>query len=208
MSIEVRNKEITMKKLNHETTMKLILRTFLLVLIVLNVACGAGVLHRPYEASGYNVREMTDNLNNDLAVGTFTRTQSDLVQDPWFIRSLNKMRYARASGHHDFIADAIANELMLAQKLDGQSNLILKGHLLEHKFDDGYGTGVGSIEMAFTLTADGKVLYAQTKRIEHTWDSAFSALAVGQAIWAQLAMIEMLINSLVTDIDFINAVNE
>jgi len=187
--------------------MKLILRTFMLVLIALNVACtttGAS-----YEASGYNVREIENNLNNDLAVGEFTRTQSDRVQDPWLFRDLTKIESPIGNGHHDFIADAIMNELMLARKLNVQSNLVLKGDLLEHKVDAALGTGVGSIEMAFTLHADGKVLYNETKRIEHKWDSAFvGTTAANKAVRGHLEMIGMLINSLFTDIDFINAVNE
>ena len=187
--------------------MKLILRLFMLVLIALNVACT--MTGATYEASGYNVREIEENLNNDLAVGDFTRTESDRVQDPWIFRGASKIRSPIGDGHHDFIADAITNELMLARKLDGQSNLVLKGDLLEHKVDAAMSTGVGSVEMKFTLNAEGKVLYDETKRIEHKWNSAFvGTTAANKAVRGHLEMIEMLIKSLFADIDFINAINE
>lgn len=187
--------------------MKLILKPFMLILIVLNVGCT--MTGATYEASSYNVREIENNLNNDLAVGDFTRTQSDLVQDPWVFRGASKIKSPVGDGHHDFIADAITNELMLARKLDGQSNLVLKGDLLEHKVDAAMSTGVGSVEMKFTLNTEGTVLYDKTKRIEHKWDSAFvGTTAANKAVRGHLEMIEMLVNSLFTDIDFINAINE
>jgi hypothetical protein len=186
--------------------MNLLSKLAILLALSLTVACaGTGVT---YEPSAFNVREIEQGLRNDLAVGEFTRSESEKVQDPWKFRQLTTIKSPIGEGHHDFIANAISMELMLARKLDKDSGMVLQGNLVEQKMDTGLGTGKGSIEMRFNLNTENGPVFEESKRIDHQWESSFVGMtAANQAMRGYLEMIEKLVNKLFTDADFIEAVN-
>lgn len=185
---------------------KVIANILLILSLSLNTACT--VTGVTYEASSYNVREAEKTLDNNLAVGDFSRKQNSLVQDPWIFREASKVASPIGEGHHDYIADAIKTELMLARRYDANSDLVLTGEMFQHLVDAGMSEGVGSVGMRFMLDSAGSIIYDENKFIEHKWDSAFVGVtAANKAYRGHLEMTSKLINNLFSDTNFINAVN-
>ena len=184
-----------------------VIRFAILIGVVFTAGCSA--TGAKYEASAYNVREIEASLKNSIAVGKFTRDESELVIDPWNFRGATKVASPVGDGHHDYIAKGIEDELMLARRLDAGSRLVLSGHLTEHIVDaSGMKVGEGSVAMTFTLRDFGEIAYEDSKRVDYKWDSAFMGVtAAANAARAHLEMIERLINSLFQDASFIGAVN-
>jgi len=184
-----------------------VIRFVILAGLIFTVGCST--TGAKYEASAYNVREIEASFKNSIAVGKFTRDESELVIDPWSFRGATKIASPVGDGHHDYIAKGIEDELMLARRLDSGSPLVLSGNLTEHIVDaSGTNVGKGSVAMTFTLRNSGEIAYEDSKRVDYKWDSAFMGVtAATNAARAHLEMIERLINSLFQDAKFVGAVN-
>ena len=184
------------------------MRAVLLLATILMVGCS--MTGAKYESSSYNVREAESNLQKSIQVGEFTREDSPEVIDPWSFRGATAVKSPIGDGHHDFIAKAIENELLLARRLDTSSDLVLTGNLTAHVVDSSsLSVGEGKVAMEFVLRDAGQVKYQDTKTINHKWESAFmGTTAAINAARAHLEMIEKLIGSLFQDKNFQKAVNQ
>ncbi|MDA9579714.1 hypothetical protein N9S00_00750 [Luminiphilus sp.] len=182
---------------------------YCLLLTSLFLFAGCTMTGATYESQLYNVREIENSLRASLAVGEFTRSESEKVVDPWSFRGATKVASPVGDGYHDLIAKGIEDDLMLARRLDSKSNLVLTGDLTEHLVDaSSMSTGEGVVGMTFTLSDSGKVVYLKPVRIVHEWDSSFlGQTAANNAMRAHVEMIERLIASLFQDREFLGAAN-
>lgn len=182
---------------------------FCLAIFSFMLMSGCAVTSVKYEPVSKNVRTAEANFQEKISVGVFSReSENPLVDDPWTFRGATKFKSPVGAGHHDYIAKAIADELMLARKLDEDSTRILTGRLTEHKLAT-MGDGKGSIEVAFKLEKNGEALYNKAHRVDYSWDSSFvGGTAANKALRAYLVMVERLVFNLFSDAEFSNAVNE
>ena len=170
---------------------------------------GCAIDNVKYEPVSKNVRAAENNFQKKISVGDFSRNESSsLVDDPWTFRGATKYKSPVGSGHHDYIAKALSDELMLARRLDDESDKELTGRLTEHRIET-MGQGKGAVEMAFELKEDGKTIYEKSHRVDSSWDFAFMGMtAANKAMRAYLTMIEQLVFNLFSDEEFSEAVNQ
>jgi len=151
---------------------------YCLLLTSLFLFAGCTMTGATYESQLYNVREIENSLRASLAVGEFTRSESEKVVDP--ARRL----------------DSKSNLVLTGD---------LTEHLVDAS---SMSTGEGVVGMTFTLSDSGKVVYLKPVRIVHEWDSSFlGQTAANNAMRAHVEMIERLIASLFQDREFLGAAN-
>lgn len=184
------------------------LKTILLVISVLFISA-CSVTGPKYSVSAYNVQTLEKSLNNSVKVGSFTKNNSPAVKDPWSFRGASSVVSPVGKGYNDFLADALQSELMLAGKFDKSSSITITGNIVSHDVDaSGFNTGNSNIEVEFKVSDSAGDSYNETKRVDHSWESAFVGVtAAEKASRAYLVMIEKLLANLFNDPKFAEAIN-
>lgn len=105
-----------------------------------------------------------------------------------------------------YLREALTQELKDARLLDENASKEIKAYLLKNSLLTPMSTGSAELEARFVLSRGGSVLYDKTKSATVTWPSAFlGATALSSAQINYPKVYQKLLQSLFTDIDFLNA---
>jgi len=141
-------------------------------------------------------------------VGRFTST-SDQDKDnanPISIRG-SKFVSPYEGSYANYIAEAIKQELSIANKLDAKADTEGSGTLLKNNIDtSGINVGTADITARFIVEHNGQTLYDGVKAIHHEFPSSFAgAVAVPRARQEYSIAVQRLLASLYADQAFIAA---
>lgn len=178
----------------------------LLAALILVCASGCSVVAPNYSASIDNVETLKKAGDFKAKVGNFASPAAPGNANPISLRG-NSMASPNENSYGAYIAEAIKQELAMAQKLAPNADIELSGLLLKNDIDAGVGTGASNIELQVVVKKNGKVGYDQTKSASRKWESPFvGAVALPRAVQEYLLTIQNLLGSFYEDKDFINAV--
>lgn len=108
----------------------------------------------------------------------------------------------------EYLKASLEEHLKSAQLYDKDSDISLSAILLKNEVNaNGFIVGKADISANFTLRQDGKIIYEKIHTIHHEWDSSLAAaVAVPNALANYPIAIRKLIDSLMSDKEFIRAV--
>ncbi|WP_144630856.1 hypothetical protein [Bordetella genomosp. 13] len=161
--------------------------------------------------SAPNYQPSVDNVETLKKAGDFKAKVSEFKNEP-----SNENRYpigmrgaSMTSPYQDsfagYLAEAVTQELKLADRYDPASQVDISGVLLKNNVDT-FPRGAGSMEARFIVTNAGQVRYDQVKSTETVWRTSFmGAVAVPNAIAAYPDMVRKLISTLFNDQAFLDA---
>ncbi len=181
------------------------LRT-LLIALALAVISGCASNAPNYSPSITNIDAATK-LRGNVAVGKFSFKKGEES-------SLNSVG-ARAStfispvngSYADYLAQAASTELKSAGKLDAASTNVLTGTIEKNYLSAaGLSTNDAEVSVRFKLQDGDKTRYDKSMTAKHEWESSFlGAIAIPRAIQNYVVTLQMLLNKLYSDPDFVTA---
>lgn len=161
----------------------------------------------PYSPQVENVATLQNANVAETKIGEFTSApKSAQNADPISLRG-SKMHSPISDSYASYLADALRQELSLAEKYSESSDTEISGTLQKNDLDaTGLSQGNGVIEARFMVTRQGQIRYDDTKSAETTWPSSFlGSVAIPAAIQAYPGLVQKLINALFNDPAFLQA---
>ena len=106
-----------------------------------------------------------------------------------------------------YLADALAQELTLAGKVDAQSKIVISGQLIKNDIAaGGFSTNSGEVEARIVVMNNGAQKFDKVKRAELSWESSFmGAIAIPKALQQYPVIVQKLLSLLWADADFHSA---
>ncbi|WP_460534428.1 hypothetical protein [Chitinimonas naiadis] len=111
------------------------------------------------------------------------------------------------AGYGDYLKEALAQELKMANKLNADASIVISGELLENEIDaSGFSKGYGKVSARFVVKKQDKETYNKQKSAESQWESSFAGpVALPTAMNNYPLLIQRLLASLYDDQDFVAA---
>ncbi|SFB13704.1 hypothetical protein SAMN04515620_12022 [Collimonas sp. OK607] len=181
-------------------------RALLLSLSAAVLTTGCSLMAPQYSASIDNVQKLKDAGNYTAKVGEFASGQGRGNVNPISLRG-SSMSSPYQSSYSKYVAEAIKQELSLADKFAPNADVEVSGTLLKNDLDaSGFNTGTGEIEARFIVKKSGQILYDQVKSAHQEWPSSFAgAIAIPRAVQEYSNLVQKLLASLYADNAFLNA---
>lgn len=177
------------------------------VIALVVILSGCSMTAPPYAPQVDNVAKLRNTEVGDVKVGAFTSApQGKHNADPISLRG-SKMHSPVNDSYSAYLADALKQELSLAEKYSDTSTTEVTGTLQRNDLDaTGFSKGEGEIEARFVVTKAGQVSYDQVKSAETTWSSSFvGAIAIPAAVQAYPVLVQKLLDTLFSDPEFLKA---
>lgn len=107
-----------------------------------------------------------------------------------------------------YVAEALRQELSLANKLVAGSDTLVTGKLEKNELDaSGFSTGTASISARFVVSKGGVSVYESVKTVDNSWESSFiGATAIPAAVTGYHNTVQKLLASLYADPEFAKAI--
>ena len=182
-------------------------RTLLLPIALLGVALtsGCSMVAPRYTPSLENVQTLKDSGAQATNVGTFESTTTKENPKAISIRG-SSLNSPYDGSYGNYLADALKQELTLANKLAPDAQIQVTGALQKNDINAAIGTATGDIAARFVVTRGGAVRYDQVKSIHDEWESSFvGAVAIPRAQQRYPVMVQKLLAALYADPAFVQA---
>jgi hypothetical protein len=159
-----------------------------------------------YSASIDNVQKLKDAGNYTAKVGDFASSKDKGNVNPISLRG-STLSSPYESSYSKYLAEALKQELSLANKFAPNADVEVSGTLMKNDIDaSGFSTGSGGIEARFVVKKSGQILYDQVKSVHQEWPSSFAgAVAIPRAIQEYSNLVQKLLTSLYADNAFLDA---
>ena len=183
-------------------------RTVLLPIALLAVALtsGCSMVAPRYTPSLENVQKLKDSGAQVTNVGAFESTTTKENPKAISIRG-SSLNSPYDGSYGNYLADALKQELSLANKLAPDAEIQVTGALQKNDINAGsFSTASGDIAARFVVTRGGAVRYDQVKSIHDEWESSFvGAVAIPRAQQRYPVMVQKLLAALYADPTFLQA---
>ncbi|MCC7702614.1 hypothetical protein IGS59_10210 [Janthinobacterium sp. GW460P] len=158
----------------------------------------------PYAPAMDNVQTLKNTGDAKARVGAFT---ADKPADASLSMRGTSLDSPYAKSYAAYIAEALKQELSLANKLAPDADIEISGILLKNDFDaSGFSTGTAKIDVRFIVKKAGQVRYDQVKTASHEWPSSFvGAIALPRAMQEYTVVVQKLLADLYQDKQFSNS---
>ena len=182
------------------------LRSLLSTLALPILVTGCASMAPPYPVSIDNVQRLKDSGTQSAKVGTFDASTDHANPNPLSIRA-STMASPYGNSYGIYLAEALQQELSLANKFAANADIEISGTLLKNSLDgSGFSTGTADIEARFLVKRRGNVAYDQVKAAHHQWESSFAgAVAIPRARQEYSTVVQKLLAALYSDPKFQNA---
>lgn len=156
-----------------------------------------------YSSSIDNVQILKNAGSFSAKVGTFESSPNPQDRDPLTIRG-SKMVSPYSESYAAYLAEAIRQELVLANRFSKDADVEISGLLLKNELDaSGISVGTADIEARFVVRKAGQVRFDKVKSIRHEFPSAFAGMtAVPRAAQEYQFAVQKLLGQLYADKDF------
>jgi hypothetical protein len=156
-----------------------------------------------YQPSIDNV-ELLNRQTAKITVGKFTADRG--VENHSLSIRGSQLKGGQDGTFSTYLHDAVVAELQASARYDEHSPLVLSGVLTRNELSTGMGKGSASVGGEFVLARDSQTCYRKTLLAHHEWDSSFfGAVAIPAAIDNYPTTVQMLLNELFSDPDFVSA---
>lgn len=157
-----------------------------------------------YTASLKNVQSLKDSGNGKAKIGIFTSANEPGNSNPISMRGTSLASPYQES-YANYIAEALKQELSLAQKLAPDAQTEISGVLLKNDINvSGFSLGYATVEARFVVKQGGQVKYDQVKTVKHEFPSSFAAaVALPRAVQEYSVAVQKLLELLYTDKAFV-----
>ncbi len=114
------------------------------------------------------------------------------------------------NSYADYLEEALQEQLTQANLFDAESDIEIRGELLENKVNaKGIKTGTANLSARFEVENGSVVKFDKIKTIQHEWKSSFvGAIAIPNAAENYPIAVQKLVAALMSDPDFIAAVKK
>lgn len=182
---------------------------FTSILVALGVAAlstGCTLMAPNYTASLDNVNTLKSAGAYTAKVGEFSSSKDSGNANPISLRG-SPMASPYQDSYASYVAEAIKQELSLAQKLASDANVEISGTVLKNDIDaTGFTVGIAEIQARFIVKRRGEVRYDQVKSVRHEFPSSFvGAVAIPRAVQEYPNTVQKLLASLYADKAFVAA---
>lgn len=167
---------------------------------------GCSIVAPPYSPAVDNIQSLKNATSAHARIDAFESHPDTKNFYPVPLRA-NTMRSPVGDSFGAYLADAMTKELLMAGRLSPQSDVEVKGTLLENDIDVGLSTGGATLSARFVVTRAGIVRYDQIKTAHTEWESAFAAMiAVPKAREEYPLAVQKLLGELYADPAFLQAI--
>ncbi|CAB3820935.1 hypothetical protein [Achromobacter deleyi] len=165
----------------------------------------ASLVAPTYQASMDNVTALKKGEPFSAKVGEVKSEKQKGNANPISLRGA-RLRSPYDNSYGGYLAEALKQELSLANRYSDSADVEISGVLLQNNLDAGLATGIGKIEARFIVTKAGQIKYDQIKSAQTEWSSAFAAMvALPKAVEEYQPLVAKLLNNLFSDQSFLNA---
>jgi len=167
---------------------------------------GCAIQAANYQPSLDNVDAIKKSVPAPVALGSFSVQAGATGASQISLRG-SPMASAVGGDYAAYLADALRQELVLANKLDPKSTFEISGTLVKNDIAaGGLATNSGEIEARFVVKRSGVVRYEAVKRAEASWESSFvGAIAIPKAQQQYPLLVQKLLSALLSDPQFLAA---
>ncbi|TNC76415.1 hypothetical protein FHI69_15790 [Janthinobacterium lividum] len=158
----------------------------------------------PYTPSMDNIQTLKNSAASQAKVGVFAAQKN--ADAPLSMRG-SSLASPYAKSYSVYVAEALKQELSMANKLAPDADIEISGTLLQNEFDaSGFSTGTAMLEARFIVKKAGEVRYDQIKTASHEWPSSFAgAIALPRAMQEYTVVVQKLLAQLYQDKAFNNS---
>ncbi|RJF95853.1 hypothetical protein [Noviherbaspirillum saxi] len=170
-------------------------------------SAGCSMMAPQYTASLDNVQNLRDAGAYAAKVGVFESNADKDNANPISLRG-SSLASPYQNSYGNYVAEAIKQELSLAEKLSPNSGVEISGAVLKNDINiPAAGMGTASIEARFIVKTGGVLRYEQIKSVRHEFPSAFAgAVAIPRAAQEYPIAVQKLLGLLYSDRAFINSI--
>jgi predicted small lipoprotein YifL len=177
------------------------------VVVVAAALSGCALTAPNYTPSMDNVAALNSMGDVKAKVGEFTAPVGASTPAALSIRG-SSMSSPVGGNYGAYVAEALRQELSLANKLAVGSDTLVTGSLVKNELDgSGFSTGTASISARFVVSKGGVSVYEGVKTVDHSWESSFiGATAIPAAVTGYHNTVQKLLASLYADPEFAKAI--
>lgn len=174
---------------------------------IVALSTGCSMMAPQYSASIENVQTLKNSGETKLSVGQFTSTPGPGNTYPISIRG-SSMSSPYSNSYGAYVAEAIKQELTLANRYTPTGNLDVSGVLLKNDIDAaGFNVGHVTVEARFVVKRNGATTYDQVKSVKQQFPSSFAgAVAIPKAIQEYNFAVQKLLGLVYEDKAFADAI--
>lgn len=171
------------------------------------VLSGCAMTAPNYSPSMDNVSKLNQMGNVKAKVGEFAAPVSKDTPAALSIRGTS-LNSPVGGNYGAYLAEALRQELSLANKLEVGADTVLTGSLLKNELDaSGFSVGTAKISARFVVTKGGVSVYDSVKTIDNQWESSFiGATAIPAAVTGYHGTVQKLLAALYADPAFAIAI--
>ncbi|MFZ6746255.1 hypothetical protein ACO0LC_23750 [Undibacterium sp. JH2W] len=178
-----------------------------LSLTVALLSTGCSMMAPQYSASIENVQTLKNSGETKVSVGQFASTPGPGNAYPISIRG-SSMSSPYNNSYGAYVANAIQQELALANRHTQAGNLEVSGVLLKNDIDAaGFSVGYVTVEARFIVKHNGATTYDQVKSVKQEFPSSFAgAVAIPKAVQEYNFAVQKLLGLVYEDKAFADAI--
>jgi hypothetical protein len=180
--------------------------TILLAIAATFFSSACSLMAPQYSASIDNVQTLKEAGSYTTKIGQFASEPDDGAGNLISIRG-SSMASPYQNSYSAYLAEAIKQELSLAQKLSTDASTEITGTVLKNDVDvSGFDVGNVEIQARFVVKRNGAIRYNEVKSIRTEFPSSFmGSVAIPRGISEYPVAVQKLLGSLYLDKAFIEA---
>ncbi|WP_426163987.1 hypothetical protein [Pseudoduganella sp. R-34] len=178
-----------------------------LMVVAVAALSGCAMTAPNYTPSMDNVATLNNMGDVKAKVGEFSAPAGTDTPVTLSIRG-SSMSSPVGGNYGAYVAEALRQELSLANKLVVGSDTLVTGKLEKNALDaSGFSTGTASISARFVVSKGGVSVYESVKTVDNSWESSFiGATAIPAAVTGYHNTVQKLLASLYADPEFVKAI--
>lgn len=182
------------------------LTAILMALAVTMLSTGCSMMAPQYTASLDNVQRLKDAGDFRAKVGNFAAAPDKANANPISLRG-SSLTSPYSDSYAAYVAEAIRQELDLAQRMSTDAGTEITGTLLKNDIDaSGMSVGFVDLQARFVVKRSGAVRYDAVKTVRSEFPSSFAgAVAIPRAVQEYPVGVQKLLGQLYADKAFMDA---
>ena len=171
------------------------------------LASGCASVAPPISPSLENVQLLKDGGSSPVKLGSFASTPGPDNRETLSVRATS-LSSPYNNSYSAYLAEALKQELSMANRLAPSANTEVSGTLLKNTIDaSGFSTGTTDISARFVVNKSGQLAYDQVHSVHQEFPSSFAgAVAIPRAIQEYTFAVQKLLAKLYGDAKFIAAI--
>jgi len=178
--------------------------------LLLALSTGCTIVAPKYISAPTNVNQLRDNVSVGVKIGEFKADPRAREGVTSISLRGNTMESPYANSYAEYLKEALRQDLEEAHLLNPNSTIEISGMLIHNEVNiAGFSKGHASVEARFVVKRGGQVSFDKVKTVTDEWESSFAgAVAIPKAQQSYPLVVQKLLTSLYSDLDFIVALKK